>query len=166
MNKIRRKTIEGRIAKASYQLQAAREHLKSSRYSEAIEAAQESIELSVKSILSLLDIGYSRSHNWAPNKKEFTNIAEQIQKRQLLDKLANQYLDQAIRLPRLLFLMNFWAQFYVTAKYGFEAEDLASVRDLFEKEEAELAVRHADECCRAASVLIPLGKEKMAPLLS
>ena len=78
MNKTKRKTIEGWIDKASNQLQAAREHLKFLRYSETIEAAQECIELSVKSILSLLDIRYSRSHEWAPNKKEFDDIAQQI----------------------------------------------------------------------------------------
>lgn len=166
MNKTRRKTIEGWIDKASNQLLAAREHLKSFRYSEAIEAAQECVELSVKSILSLLDIKYSRSHEWAPNKKEFAGIAQQIQERQLLDKLAKQYLDQTIRLPRLLFLMNFWAQFYITAKYGFEAEHLASAHELFNKEEAELAVQHADECYRAASQLRYLNEDKLAALVS
>jgi HEPN domain-containing protein len=166
MNTTKRKTIEGWIDKASNQLQAAREHLKSFRYSEAIEAAQECVELSVKSILSLLDIRYSRSHEWAPDKKEFAAIAQQIQERQLLDKLAKQYLDSIVRLQRLLFLMNFWAQFYITAKYGFEAEYLASARDLFEKEEAELAVQHADECYRAASQLRYLDEDKLAALVS
>jgi hypothetical protein len=55
-------------------------------------------------------------------------------------------LEYTIRIPRLLFLLNFWAQFYITAKHGFEAEDLASAQELFEREEAELAVRHAEEC--------------------
>jgi HEPN domain-containing protein len=166
MNKTKRKTIEGWIDKASNQLLAAREHLKSFRYSEAIEAAQECVELSVKSILSLLDIKYSRSHEWAPDRKEFASIAQQIQACQLLDKLAKQYLDHTIRLPRLLFLMNFWAQFYITAKYGFEAEHLASARDLFNKEETELAVQHADECYRAASQLRYLDEDKLAALVS
>jgi HEPN domain-containing protein len=67
MNKTKRKTIEGRIDKASNQLLAAKEHLKSLRYSEAIEAAQECVEFSVKSILSLLDIKYPPSHEWAPD---------------------------------------------------------------------------------------------------
>ena len=166
MNKAKHKTIEGWIDKASNQLLAAREHLKSYRYSEAIEGAQECVELSVKSILSLLDITYSRSHEWIPDKKEFAGIAQQIQERHLLDKLSKQYLDHMIRLPRLLFLMNFWAQFYITAKYGFEAEHLASARDLFDKEEAELAVQHADECYRAASQLRYLDEDKLAALVS
>jgi hypothetical protein len=35
--------------------------------------------------------------------------------------------------------MNFWAQFYITAKYGLEAGYLAPAKDLFKKEEAELS---------------------------
>lgn len=166
MNKTRRNTIEGWIEKASNQLQAAREHLEFGRYSEAIEAAQECIELSVKSVLSLLDIQYTRSHGWAPDKKEFANIAQQIQDRQLLDKLSKQYLDYTVRLPRLLFLMYFWAQFYIVAKYGFEAEYLASARDLFGKEEAELAVWHAVECYQAASQLRYLDEDRLSALVS
>jgi hypothetical protein len=65
-----------------------------------------------------------------------------------------------------LFLVNFWAQFYSTAKYGLEAEYLAPARDLFKKEEAELAVRHAQECYDAASHLRYLDEDKMAELLS
>lgn len=166
MDKSKRKTMEGWIDKASNQLQVAREHSKSfNRYSEAIEAAQECVELSVKSILSLLDVKYPRGHEWAPDKKEFAAIVQQIQERQLLDKLAKQHLDRTIRLPRLLFLMNFWAQFYITAKYGFEIEHLASAHDIFNKEEAELAVKHADECYRTASQLRYLNEDKLAALV-
>lgn len=70
-----------------------------------------------------------------------------------------------VSLPRLLFLLNFWAQFYITAKYGFEAEYLAPAKDLFKEKEAELAVQHAQECYQAASHLKYLSEEKMAALL-
>ena len=166
MNKTKRKTIEGWIDKAANQLSAAREHVKSfGQYSEAIQAAQQCVELSVKSILTLLDVRYSRSHEWAPDKKEFAAIAEQIQQRGLLEELVDQNLDYTLRLPRLLFLLNFWAQFYITAKYGFEAEHLASAQSLFEREEADLAIRHAEECLRAASSLRFLDGEKLAALV-
>lgn len=106
----KRKTIEGWIDKAFNQLNVAKEQVKSGvGYFEAIQAAQQCVELSVKSILSLLDIHYSRSHEWAPDKKEFAAIAEQTLQRGLLERLANQYLES-------LFLLNFWAQFYITAK--------------------------------------------------
>lgn len=167
MNKRKRKIIEGWIHKASNQLQIAKEQLKlSTRYSEAIEASQECIELSVKSILSLLDIKYSRSHGWEQDKEQFATIAKQIQEKQLLDRLAAQYLDHIIRLPRLLFLADFWAQFYITAKYGFEVENLASARDLFDEGEAELAVKHAEECFWAASRLTGLSEDELAAIIS
>jgi HEPN domain-containing protein len=167
MTKSKRRTIEGWIDKASNQLQAAREHLKSTvQYSEAIQAAQECIELSVKSTLSLLDITFSLSHGWEQDKKQFIDIAEQIQKKQLIDKLTAQYLNHIVNLPRLLFLVNFWAQFYIAAKYGFEAGYLAPAKDLFKKEEAELAIQHAQECYQAASHLRYLSEDKMAALLT
>jgi len=158
-----RKMIEGWIDKASNQLQAAKDHSKSIyRYSEAIEAAQECIELSVKSVLSLLEIKFSPSHGWEQDKKQFADIAAQVQEKQLMERLAAQYLDHIINLPRLLFLANFWAQFYITAKYGFEAGHLAPAKDLFKKEDADLAVQHAEECYQAASHLRYLPEDKMA----
>lgn len=167
MNKGKRRMMEGWIDKASNHLQAAKQYLKSyTQYSEAIQAAQECIELSVKSILLLLDIPFPRSHRWEQDSKEFTAIAEQIQKKQLIDKLTAQYLNPTVNLPRLLFLVNFWAQFYNTAKYGFEAGYLAPAKDLFKKEETELAVQHAQECYSAASQLRYLPEDKMAELLS
>ncbi len=166
MNGAQRKTIEGWIEKASNQLQAAREHLKSSyTCSEAIQAAQQCIELSVKSILSLLRVKYPKAHEWAADKEPFATIARQIQERKLLEKLASQHLDYTIPLPRLLLLMNFWGQFYLTSKYGFEVEYLASAQELFKLEEAKLAVQHAEECCRAASALRHYNNEKLAALL-
>jgi HEPN domain-containing protein len=161
-----RKMIEGWIDKASNQLQAAKDHSKSLyRYSEAIEAAQECIELSVKSVLSLLGIKFSPSHGWEQDKKQFADIAAQVQEKQLMERLAAQYLDHIVNLPRLLFLVNFWAQFYITAKYGFEAGHLAPAKDLFKKEEADLAVQHAEECYQVASHLRYLSEDKMAALL-
>jgi len=166
MEKTKRRIIAGWLDKASNHLQIAKEHLRSSvRYSETIEAAQECVELSVKSILSFLRIEFSPPHGWAQNSKEFASIARQIQKRQLQEKLAEQYLHHVVRLPRLLFLVNFWAQLYIAAKYGFEVESLAPAQDLFNKEEAELAVQHAQECYQAASQLRHLQDEKLSALL-
>lgn len=163
----KRKTIEGWIDKASNKLQAAKEHSKfSTQYSEAIQAAQECVELSVKSILSFLEVTFPPSHGWEQDKKQFAAIAEQIQKRQLIEKLTAQYIDHIVNLPRLLFLVNFWAQFYTTAKYGFEAEYLASAKDLFKKEDSDLAIYHAEECYRAASHIRYLGQDKLAILVS
>lgn len=162
MDESKRRMLEGWIDKASNQLQVAREHLKSyTRYSEAIEASQECIELSIKAILSLLNIKYPRKHKW--NREEFSSIATQIQKRQLLGRLAAHNLAH-IRLPRLLFLANFWAEFYLPAKYGLDYNHLAPARDLFDMKEAELAVQHAEECYRAASELRYLSEDQLVAL--
>ena len=158
---MQRKTIEGWIDKAGNHLQTAREHAKSYRHSEAVQAAQECIELSVKSVLSLLGVEYPLAHHWPAEKKPFEGIGRQIIQRQLLEKLAAQHLDHSVPLPRLLLLMNFWGRFYLTAKYGFEAEQLASAQDLFRLEDANLAVRHAEECYGAASALRYLDKDQM-----
>jgi HEPN domain-containing protein len=167
MTNNKRRMIEGWIDKASNQLQGAKEHSKFyTQYSEAIQAAQECIELSVKSILLLLDITFPRRHGWEQDSKEFTAIAEQIQKKQLIDKLTAQSLNYIVNLPRFLFLVNFWSQFYKTAKYGFEAGYLAPAKDLFKKEESELAEQHAQECYQAASHLRYLSEDEMATLLS
>ncbi len=165
MRETQRKTIEGWIDKASNQLQVAQEHAKSSyRCSEAVQAAQECIELSVKSVLSLLRVEYPRAHEWGPEKKPFALVARQISERRLLEKLAGQDLNHSVPLPRLLLLMNFWGQFYLAAKYGFEAQQLASAQDLFRPEDAKLAVQHAEECYRAASALRYHDKDKLALL--
>ena len=167
MTSTKRTTIEGWIDKASNQLQAAREHSKfPTQYSEAIQAAQECVELSVKSILSFLDVTFPPSHGWEQGKNQFAAIAEQIQKKQLMDRLTTQCLNHIVNLPRLLFVVNFWAQFYTTAKYGFEAGYLASAKDLFKREDAEIALQHAQECYQAASHLRYLSKQKMVALLS
>ena len=163
MNTTRRKTAEGWIEKAGNQLRAAEDHLQSFRYSEAIEAAQECVELSVKSMLSLLEIEYELKHKW--DWEEFTDIAKQIERRQILEKAAEENLYYCSRLPRLLLLANLWGDFYLPAKYGF-AQYLAPAKDLFEKQEAELAVEHAGECHRAASEVRYLNREKLAILLA
>jgi len=155
--------LEGWIDKANHQLQAAKDHLKSSyRYSESVEASQECVELAVKSVLCFLGIEYSLSHGW--NKEEFSRIAKQIQDKRLLDKIKEQNLYHSSRLPRLLLLANFWAHFYLSAKYGFEAGYLAPAQDLFGRQEAELAVQHAEECYRAASELRYISEEKLAAI--
>src|SRR5262245_33749579 len=111
--------------KASNHLQIARQHMESRvRWSEAVQAAQESIEHSIKSILALLQIDFPLTHGW--NNDALTRIADQIQERQLLLKLREQgNLYWVSHLPRLLFLVNFWEPCYLPAKYGLEAGKLA-----------------------------------------
>jgi HEPN domain-containing protein len=157
--------IEGWLQKAFNQLHTAREQLKYvCRPSETIQAAQECVELSVKAILSILNIQYSKKHGWEVNKEEFEKIARQISDANILEKLANENLSH-IRLPRLIMLMNFWSQLYLPSKYGYSANDLAPAKDLFDAKEAKLAVEHAEECYNSAYILIHLSEDKLKRLL-
>jgi HEPN domain-containing protein len=159
----KRNLVEGWLDKASKHLQTAREQVKSYfTASEAIQAAQVCVELSVKSVLTMLEIDFPLSHGW--NEKQLRQIAEQIEKRGLLARLKEHVCQ--IRLPRLLILVNFWQQFYIQAKYGIEDGNLAPARDLFEKPEAELAVAHAEECLMAALAIRATADDKLAAILA
>jgi HEPN domain-containing protein len=164
VNQNKQELIDGWLNKASNHLTSAKEHVKSYTHSsDAIQDAQACVELSVKSLLTILDIDYPRSHGW--DEKELRKIAEQIEKRNLLGRLKEQYLDH-INLPRLLVLVNLWDQFYLQAKYGIEAGSLASAQKLFKQPEAELAVSHSDECLQAANQLRYASEEKLAAILA
>jgi HEPN domain-containing protein len=159
----KRDLIDGWLNKASNHLASAKEHLKFDYYSsDAIQDAQACVELSVKALLTILDIDYPRCHGW--DEKELRKIAEQLEKGNLLSRLKEQYLDH-INLPRLLVLVNFWEQFYIQAKYGIEAGNLAPAQQLFRKPEAELAVSHANECLLAANHIRYAAEEKLAAVL-
>lgn len=165
MNKPKRNLIEGWLQKAFNQLHTAGEHLKyACRPSEAIQTAQECIELSVKAILSILNIQFSKKHGWEVDKEEFEKIAKQINDRNILEKLSNENLSH-IRLPRLIMLMNFWSQLYIPSKYGYSTNDLAPAKDLFDGKEAKLAVEHAEECYNYANILIHLSEDRLKKLL-
>ena len=156
----KRKLIEGWIDKAGNHLQSGRSYLKSPHLvSESVQASQESVELSVKSILAFLNVEYPPSHGW--DRDQFSKIARQVRDKHIIERLRVQNLDYTVRVPRLLLFANFWAQFYLPAKYGFGAGYLAPPQDLFEKQEAELAVQHAEECWRAASHLRYLTSEQL-----
>jgi HEPN domain-containing protein len=165
MDSNKRKLAESWLDQASTHLSTARERVKS-HYTipEAVQAAQTAVELSVKAALVFLGIDFPKAHGW--DEKQLQNLADQIRKRHLVEKLAELNLDYSVPLPRLLFLMNFWGEFYLMAKYGMEAGSLAAPKDLFRRGEVELAIRHAEECQMAATELRYLNEEKMKQLLS
>ncbi len=164
MNRSQRQTVEGWIEKAQNQLETARAHLKGGRYAEAVQAAQACIELSVKAVLAFLEVDYPRGHGW--RKDDFRRVAEQIQKRGLLDRLEEYQHLVLVPLPRLLFILNFWAPLHTWAMYGLDEALLAAPRDLFRKGEAALAVEHAEECRQAASYLRYLSEQQLQEVVS
>lgn len=163
-NMRKRKLIEGWLDKASKQKRTAEEHLNSGvGQSESIQASQECIELSVKSILELLNIDYPRKHSWT--RDQLGGLAKQIHERALVDKLAEHNLSH-MELPRLLLLANLWGHLYVPAKYGYSDGYLAAAHELFRPNDAKLALEHATECYAAASELADLDDDKLSAIAS
>jgi len=136
--------IESFLRRARNKLDEAREHLKKFNYPESISASQECIELSVKAIFLLFQEKYPRKHEFSEEK--FEKILKMIPNRL-------KYLD----LPKVYLYSTFWSQFYTVAKYGLEKLGVGADK-LFEKEEAELALKHAERCKFAASQLLNYKK--------
>jgi hypothetical protein len=156
-----RKKLEGWREKAQKQMRIAEDCLKRREYSESVESSQESIEFSVKTILSILNIEFPTSHEWKPESKPFEKIALQIKDRKIVEKIEDAHLYN-LRLPRLLFIFNFWGQFNTIAKYGYEKGDLAAARDLFiDDDEAKLASKHANDCYLALTSVFYLPQDQL-----
>ena len=130
---------ESFLKRANNKLDEAEQHLKSWHYPESISASQECIELSIKAIFMLLQEEYPKRHEF--KEDEFEAILEKIP-----EKL--RHLD----FPKIYLYSKFWLNFYTVAKYGLEKLGVGPEK-LFEKEEAELALKHADKCYSAASQL-------------
>ncbi len=127
------------LKRASNKKYEAKEQLKKFNYPESISASQECIELSIKAIFLLLQKKCPKRHEF--KEEEFRVILNKIP-----DRL--KHLD----FPKLYLYSKFWFTFYTIAKYGLENIGIGPEK-LFEKEEAELALKHADKCDFAASQL-------------
>ena len=130
---------ESFLKRALNKLGEAKEHLKSWHYPESISASQECIELSIKAIFMLLQEKYPKKHEFS--EEEFEAILKKIPERL-------KYLD----FHKLYLYSKFWLSFYTVAKYGLEKIGVGAEK-LFEKEEAELALKHAKRCYEGASQL-------------
>jgi HEPN domain-containing protein len=136
--------IESFLRRARNKLDEAREYLKKFNYPESISASQECIELSVKAIFLLFQEKYPRKHEF--DEEEFEKILKMI-------PTQLKHLD----LPKVYLYSTFWSQFYTVAKYGLEKLGVGADK-LFEKDEAELALKHAERCEFAASQLLNYKK--------
>ena len=164
MSEEKHTTVDDWLKKARSQLKVANNHLETRvNWSDAVQAAQQVVELSVKSLLLLLNVEFPPKHKWS--KDDLRKIADQINQRRLIDKMKNHGLYWPTHLPRYLAIMNLWGDLYLFAKYGLESVGLASSEELFQHGEAELAVEHANECLRAASELSYLQPDKLASII-
>ena len=130
---------ESYIKRAWNKCNEAEESLKRIHYAESVSASQECIELSLKAIFLLLESKHSKSHQFS--EEEFEKILGKIP-----EKL--KYLD----FHKLYLYSRFWSAFYTVAKYGLEKIGVGPEK-LFEKEEVELALKHARDCRNAGSQL-------------
>lgn len=130
---------ESYLKRSWNKLNESKVQLKERHYSESISASQECIELSIKAIFLLLHEKYPKEHGF--KEEGFEAILKQIP-----DKI--KYLN----FPKLYLYSKFWQNFYTVAKYGLEKVGVGPEK-LFEKEEAELALKHADKCRYAATQL-------------
>ena len=131
--------VQGFIERAGTRLQDARNALELFRLDISTSNSIESIELSAKATFLLLGENYPISHDFkdAEVAPLFERLPEQV---------------KHLNFPRLFVLHELWRRFYTLSKYG---KDLWGVpaKDLFKKEEAELAAAHASDWSVAVNVL-------------
>lgn len=132
--------VQGFLDRARNKLDEAKKHLEAWHHAESISACQECIELSIKATFLLLRRDYPKTH-------EFTE--EQFE--ELLAAVPEQLIGY--NFPRLYLLHRFWSAFYTVAKYGYEKLGVPA-KDLFEREEATLAIKHAEKWYYAATTLM------------
>lgn len=133
------KMAESLLKRAWNKLEEARNQLKKWNHAESISASQESIELSIKATFLLLQKEYPKRHEF--KEEEFVSV---------LDKISKEL--EHLNFPRLYLLSKFWSNFYTVAKYGYGKFGVGPEK-LFRKDEADLALKHAEECRSAASQL-------------
>lgn len=112
-------------------------------FSNVIALCQQSIELSAKAVFKLMGMDFPKNHEI---RFELKGTKE------LLKKDFPKTFQEKDKIPRLIFLTQFWKRFYELAKYGKEKLNIGP-DDLFGREEAEIALKHAKECYRIAENL-------------
>jgi len=144
---------ESFVRRAETRLEEAKRYLEGyyPNYPESISASQECMEFSIKAIFLMLLNRYPRKHQIT--KSEFSEVIKKIdeisinKKQELL-----QWRIDIENFPKLYLYSEFWQKFYTVVKYGDEELGIPAEK-LFSKEEADLAVKHAENCKELASAL-------------
>ena len=135
----RAEMAEGYLRTAYSSKDDAKRHFEAGYYSDSVRASQICIELASKSMYILLNVQFKSEHK-----------LQEAEYERLISKIPESL--NYINFPRVFLFANFWAEFYTKAKYGLETLQVPPDK-LFEKGEAELALKHADECYYAGSQL-------------
>lgn len=110
---------------------------------------QQSIEISVKAMFHAVGEDPPKNHDIS-----FQNAYA------LLHADFPEHFSQAQSIPRAVFLTQFWNEFYTIAKYGNE-DNLIPANQLFDEDEAKLAVDHAQFCVTTAGALLNSVEQEM-----
>ena len=133
---------ESWLRRANNKLDEARNQLQQKfNYPESVSASQECIELSIKAMFSVIGVEFTKEHQI--KEEEFKKLLEKIP----------QDSKNIYNYPRIFLLSEFWSYFYITAKYGLETLKIGS-DNLFTDKEANLALKHAEECYFATNGLL------------
>ncbi|MFB6216551.1 MAG: HEPN domain-containing protein [Candidatus Nanohaloarchaea archaeon] len=139
------KYCRNQLRKAKKKRRSAEEALEDSTpapsYSNVISDCQQCIELSGKILFRLVGEHPPEQHDIS------FESGQKVLRAEFPDSFGSES-----NLPRVIFLTQFWNEFYLPAKYGEENYGIAP-DNLFRKEEAELAVSHAKFCFNAVSDL-------------
>ena len=128
---------DSNLERARKERDSARHELKSLDYAMSIHSSQTCMELALKSVYRYFGKSFTFDHRLKAD--EFAQILNLIP-----DDLKYH------NFPRLFVLSSFWSQFYNLSKYGHESLGVGPEK-IFKKQEAELALGHAEECYIAAS---------------
>lgn len=154
------KAGDGMVEEASRLLMRAESLAKVNDYSGAIEAAQHSIELSVRSLYRLVGLKPPRTHLERIRKKEFgeENPLELVAERlQGIDEYLMAWLGKTSWIGRM------WAWAHDTSLYG--CLNLPASK-LFDQKDANVAVDYARDAlsnCRAITQSVKDGRTKIRP---
>jgi len=152
------KTTEGLLLEASHLLNRAENLVKDHDHSGAIEAAQHSIELSIKSLYRLVGLPAPRTHFETARRAEEEAPLEKVAER--LEGIP-EYLMRW--LGRTSWIARMWAWAHNTSVYG--CLDIPASK-LFEKDDAEIAIRYAKTAltnCRSIVESVKAGQTKVKP---
>jgi HEPN domain-containing protein len=148
-----KKFVESFIKRAGKRFEEAKKYLEGyfPSYPESISASQECIEFSLKAIFLMLLNKYPKEH-WI-SKHELQEVMERIS--EISKNKKSELLQWRINIedfPKLYLYSEFWQKFYTVAKYGDEELGIPAEK-LFGKEEADLALKHAEKCRNLASAI-------------
>jgi len=105
-----------------------------------ISDCQIAIETSTKSIFKLVSVEHPNTHD----------ISFKDQRTEgLLNEMPEEF-ERSDELPRVIFLTQFWHQFYTMSKYGVPEHNIRP-RDIFTEKDAARAVEDAEFCVQVAT---------------